>query len=414
MEHGDGERAAKRAEPSASATADGGGEEDLLSALPDDVLLHILARLRSAAFAARTSALSSRWRRLWALLPTLEFCPLDVYRIGPALAAHEAEARATLLCLRVFLWEANAASVAAWIPAAARRLSGSLTLVNSVDDWEADGGVFELPCFENATSIRLGLGFLGIAVPASGISARLTDLHMDTFQKTPVCSVRLSPRRTARRCEGSLSGTPGGIDRFTMHSESLLQLKLCDLEDFEQLTLVTPALRELHVSGCFGQFMNPARLVVSISAPELALLEWKDAYDPSSVQLGEMPNLQRLCPGTFLVYGPNDFVPNRNVLRLLGHFRVMHSVALKLFCRPDISHRQYLMESMARLPGNITNLFLDVVSNGHSIGAISFHILRVSTDVRSLTINLIQVNLSTICLSSFKRLANARIISEVT
>lgn len=334
MEHGDGERAAKRAEPSASATADGGGEEDLLSALPDDVLLHILARLRSAAFAARTSALSSRWRRLWALLPTLEFCPLDVYRIGPALAAHEAEARATLLCLRVFLWEANAASVAAWIPAAARRLSGSLTLVNSVDDWEADGGVFELPCFENATSIRLGLGFLGIAVPASGISARLTDLHMDTFQKTPVCSVRLSPRRTARRCEGSLSGTPGGIDRFTMHSESLLQLKLCDLEDFEQLTLVTPALRELHVSGCFGQFMNPARLVVSISAPELALLEWKDAYDPSSVQLGEMPNLQRLCPGTFLVYGPNDFVPNRNVLRLLGHFRVMHSVALKLFCRP--------------------------------------------------------------------------------
>ncbi|XP_024314503.1 uncharacterized protein LOC112270704 [Brachypodium distachyon] len=194
MEHGDGERAAKRAEPSASATADGGGEEDLLSALPDDVLLHILARLRSAAFAARTSALSSRWRRLWALLPTLEFCPLDVYRIGPALAAHEAEARATLLCLRVFLWEANAASVAAWIPAAARRLSGSLTLVNSVDDWEADGGVFELPCFENATSIRLGLGFLGIAVPASEdpcvLGEALSTPHCPSLRRLTVWNAR--------------------------------------------------------------------------------------------------------------------------------------------------------------------------------------------------------------------------------
>jgi hypothetical protein len=120
MEHGGGEIAAKRAKPSDG----GGGGEDLLSALPDDVLVLILLRLDTTAAAVQTSALSRRWRRVWALLPELRFhLAPDGPRIRELLDAPEAR---DLRRLSVTTEGAAPGSAAAWLPVAARRLSGDL------------------------------------------------------------------------------------------------------------------------------------------------------------------------------------------------------------------------------------------------------------------------------------------------
>nr|TKW30182.1 hypothetical protein SEVIR_2G018400v2 [Setaria viridis] len=152
------------AKPSAAAG------EDRLSALPNDILVLILLRLGTAAAAGRTSVLSHRWRRLWALLPVLRFPVASLPRlISSALAARDAALR-------------HLRSVAAWLPVAARCLSGDLLYRNVAllpgggeEDGAGERGAFELPCYENATLISFYLGFLGLAVPPAGVFARLTE-----------------------------------------------------------------------------------------------------------------------------------------------------------------------------------------------------------------------------------------------
>ncbi|KAL6656728.1 hypothetical protein ACP70R_004508 [Stipagrostis hirtigluma subsp. patula] len=110
-------------------------EPDLISALPDELLLHILHHLGSTPAAARTAVLSGRWRRLWSDLPELRLdsvlAPLPgVGTVDGALAACSVR---TLTRLRISLdhlspWggDVSAARVTSWLRFASARVAGDL------------------------------------------------------------------------------------------------------------------------------------------------------------------------------------------------------------------------------------------------------------------------------------------------
>ena len=129
----------RRSPPTLSSTPDpaGGGEgqEDLISALPDDVLLSVLLRLPSAAAAARTSVLSRRWRRLWACLPELRFPhPADPLALARSRAALAALAGPALRLLRVVAYDADPGDAAAVLRLAAARLAREVSIRNVVPE----------------------------------------------------------------------------------------------------------------------------------------------------------------------------------------------------------------------------------------------------------------------------------------
>ncbi|PNT77179.1 hypothetical protein BRADI_1g58802v3 [Brachypodium distachyon] len=402
------ETAAKRAKDCPSPTSAGEeGGEDHLSALPDDILLRIFHTLGSAETAARTSVLSRRWLRLWALQPALSFffgarhdkVPAALAALDAAHAALDAargdddEATPPLRFLVVFVSRSSAESLQAWLPIAARRLAGDLHFIEiprheeeeEGDEAARDGGAFELPCFERATAISLELvrGFHGLSLPPTGVFARLTNFHLDGARLHGPCTLGeavSSPRCPTLRRLSIVS--VGGIGNLAVHSDSLLEMELkgCELQ---QLTVAAPALIKLTVFLCFSSATRP---VADISAPELVTLGWRDAYDPTSVHFGEMSQLQWLGTSFFIVYGQPGLAQNLDCARLLQHFEAVQALNLVLAYMSSMEGMQdhnYLMEEMTRLP-DIRFLTLFLLTTGHSFGASSFHVFRMCTGIRKL------------------------------
>jgi hypothetical protein len=118
------------------------------------------------------------------------------------------------------------------------------------------------------------------------------------------------------------------VDKLTIHSESLLQVHLVYLNGLRQLTtVVAPGLKELKLYRSFVRNQP----VADISAPQLVLLEWKDSYDPSSVQLGNFGQLQLLGTDFVLVYSKHGCGHNRGIQKLLRQFQSIQTLSIALF-----------------------------------------------------------------------------------
>lgn len=311
------------------------GGEDRLSALPDDVLIHILVLVDDAAAAARTSILASRWRRLWPLLPELRFASIEHHRIGAALAAREAPDLSLLFALTE---DASPEAVSAWLPIAARGLSGTIDLevVRRVAEPETveRGAAIHLPCFEKATIIMLKLGFLGLALPPSGVFARLVDLQLVDIQLHGQSS-GLGDLLASQRCPSLLfllvSGVRG-LDSLNIHSDSLLHMKLFRLRLLQQLTVIAPGLETLMVTGCFTNPPNPDLSVANIKAPQLTWLMWMNVHHLSSIQVNTMKHLQRLTIKLNILLGyEKDFDHNHYWMTLLRRFQLIQALDLVIY-----------------------------------------------------------------------------------
>ncbi|TVU21111.1 hypothetical protein EJB05_30728, partial [Eragrostis curvula] len=376
-----GEAAAKRRNPSSSG-------EDRLSALPDDILVLILLRLDTISEAARTSVLSLRWRRIWTLLPKLAFnLAPDYHHIREVLAAPETPA-----LRRIFVVTKDDApdSAAAWLPLAARRLSGYLVYRNLVegqgDDEEEEDGAIALPCFGNATRIYLDLGFLALSLPSSGVFTGLRELCLKSVRVQGQCelgdvvsSLRCPSLRKLRVCDTQ------GLARLAVQSESLLKIDLQYLNGLQQLRIDALVLKELRLQSCFVGNQP----VANISAPQLVSLKWRDAYDPSSVQLVNLGKLQRLSSYFMLGYWQRYDVHNRGVLQLLYRFQDIHRLIIALDYRKASSHPllckmrnfQYVMEDIKVLP-NVAFLTILVTDGRHTFGGCLFQVLRLCAGIR--------------------------------
>ncbi|CAL5012060.1 unnamed protein product [Urochloa decumbens] len=389
---GGGEIAAKRGKLSSSGA--GAAGEDRLSALPDDILVLILLGLGSTARAARTSVLSRRWRHLWAILPELRFYHSpDGHRIREVLGAPDPPP--PLRWISVTAKDSGPDSLGAWLPEAARRLSGDLVYkirVPRVDeeaeeeDQAGERGAVQLPCFENAAGIYLSLGFLGLALPFSGTFARLILLRLHRVRFHGPCELGHVVSSQSQRCPclQKLSVRYSrGVDKLTIHSESLLRLNLWCLKGLRQLTVVAPALKELKLFRCFTENQP----IADISTPQLVSLEWRDSYDPSSVQLGDLGQLQRLKTDLSLVYWEHGSRENHGILKLLQQFRFIHNhiINITLAYLQDIDNLPYSMEDLTVLP-HTTFLIMEILNNGHGFGPSSFHMLRLCTDIRRLSL----------------------------
>jgi len=103
---------------------------------------------------------------------------------------------------------------------------------------------------------------------------------------------------------------------------------LHNLKGLQQLTVVSPMLRDLHIFNCFFK----RQPVAGITAPVLERFGWLDGYDPRWVQLGELAQLRVLATSfAGAWYGLTEHQYNWGIVKLLQRFKKIPYLHITIF-----------------------------------------------------------------------------------
>ncbi|CAN6175754.1 unnamed protein product [Urochloa humidicola] len=322
-----------------------GPDPDRISALPDELIQSILAWLLSTAAAARTSAVSQRWRRVWTSVPELSF-QVEEQRpmradsttaeaVNAALSAYSGSATLNRLTIDVVAGASPSASrVEAWLHFASLRLAGELCL-------SLPGGAtapsrqttvvllghvvqqlimhpaaaipavampmmgrnmqqLDLPACERATRIDLARINFALRLPATGTFAALRVLRINVASLVRgdvghLVSTQCPHLRELEMCDvvtanAGLSITSASLER--------LVLRRVNLGMNGRIDVAAPGLYYLALDSC-GDRSAPATITTTM----LAKMIWNHAYNPSHHNLkGVDRQMYRLVA----TYGSNN------------------------------------------------------------------------------------------------------------
>ncbi|XP_048553354.1 putative FBD-associated F-box protein At5g50270 isoform X2 [Triticum urartu] len=391
-----------------------GGPADLISVLPEDLLLEILERLGSARAAAVTSLLSRRWRGLWTRLPSLTLSLHDLPFGSIEAALHRAAARRRP---GVYIYHLNirVAGEAGTIGAGrfssllwdAARLSPVELRLSLPRNLQVSCLEVTLPSFHRATSMDLRARELHLTVwakpygPINGCYVpfrslerlSLSGCHIDLATFIPFC-----PRLRVLRLN-----TTGLIDmsNITVHSASLEELVVEHGNRWTGRTHISVSVDSPVLKQLTASFHACGNIGVSILAPMLDKVWWRCSYAKPIYGLG----LWGLSEVGFNTDAGRDAcvqLPSVHVLSL-------HISAVQVY----MSH--ILLLQFSAIAGE-TELIQDVLSNcclllqnsvsfpnaelstkGHVFGAFVLGMHLIRTALRNLKIVLLRSEVKDAC-----------------
>ncbi|XP_037461483.1 uncharacterized protein LOC119332406 [Triticum dicoccoides] len=366
---------------------DGTGDgADRISALPDDVLLLVLARLPCAAAAARTGVLSRRWRGLWARLRQIVLRDVPFPSIEAALGRVPPPPPAvSLLKIRVpqrqrRSWgfpnpnpkkhRVDSAGVNSLLRAAARLEPESLEFRLPAGLIGRSRLAVDLPRFDGATSIALDFASpFSLRVPAGAEFPALEALSL-TYCITDLdallsCCPRL---RTLRLCRALF---PNHKCDVRVSSPSLQELVVCrELSLTQRVVIVAPVLKQLSMS-----FSTMELIGTSVLAPLVEKVSWHCYY-----------------LGPYVVFGLWGINKVRLRLQTADTQEQISSLQIHAWADTSLLHAEagnFTQEIEKHMVAAFSVLELHLTAKGHAFGAFVFHFLgmdRIRTATRRLKV----------------------------
>ncbi|XP_020196619.1 uncharacterized protein [Aegilops tauschii subsp. strangulata] len=354
MELRSGRRARRSSQPcrARSLRSPCGGADDPLSALPDEMLLMVLARLRCARSAARTSILSRRWRGLWTYLPDLTFRGVAPVKIKAVLArlASSPSVPATLDIDIPPIHRTDDGCLGQLLDAVARISPRELLFSYQHDRFKKTE--LHLPCFRRALSIEIKSdnNICFTQLPAGEFSAlerlSLRDAIVDIDTLLTHC-----PRLRVLNVVVPTSD-------IKVHSVSLRTIDVrSHLLRISSIDIVTPNLKQLEL-----RIDGHTDLRVSISAPMVEKVVWRRYFSETSLLFG----FWRL--GSMDLGSADSFTDVPSV----DHVLSLDICAIdQLYDYMDFAQEVQFSQEIENLPvSNLSVLELYIDTGGHVFGAL--------------------------------------------